>query len=33
MSKGPMKGNIPNIVGLTLGEAENVLKENKLSLR
>ena len=27
-----MKGNIPNIVGLTLGEAENVLKENKLSL-
>ena len=32
LSKGPMKGNIPNIVGLTLGEAENVLKENKLSL-
>lgn len=32
LSKGPMKGNIPNIVGLTLEEAENVLKENKLSL-
>lgn len=32
LSKGAMKGNIPNIVGLTLGEAENILKENKLSL-
>ncbi|WP_296645203.1 Stk1 family PASTA domain-containing Ser/Thr kinase [Romboutsia sp. 13368] len=32
LSKGPMKGNIPNIVGFTLGEAENILKENKLSL-
>nr|WP_302169083.1 Stk1 family PASTA domain-containing Ser/Thr kinase [uncultured Romboutsia sp.] len=32
LSKGPMKGNIPNVVGLTLGEAENILKENKLSL-
>ena len=31
-SKGPMKGNIPNVVGLTLGEAGNILKENKLSL-
>ena len=27
-----MKGNVPNIVGFTLGEAENILKENKLSL-
>ena len=26
LSKGPMKGNIPNVVGLTLGEAENILK-------
>ena len=32
LSKGPMKGYIPNVVGLTLGEAENILKENKLSL-
>ena len=32
LSKGPMKGNIPNVVGLTLGEAGNILKENKLSL-
>ena len=32
LSKGPMKGYIPNVVGLTLGEAGNVLKENKLSL-
>ena len=32
LSKGPMNGNIPNIVGLTLGEAENTLKENKLYL-
>jgi len=32
LSKGPMKGYIPNVVGLTLGEAENTLKENKLSL-
>ena len=32
LSKGPMKGNIPNIVGLTLAEAENILKENKLTL-
>ena len=32
LSKGPMKGYIPNGVGLTLGEAENILKENKLSL-
>lgn len=32
LSKGPMKGNIPNVVGLTLGEAGNLLKENKLSL-
>ena len=32
LSKGPMKGNVPNIVGFTLGEAENILKENKLSL-
>ena len=31
LSKGPMKGYIPNVVGLTLGEAENILKENKLS--
>ena len=32
LSKGPMNGNIPNVVGLTLGEAGNILKENKLSL-
>lgn len=32
LSKGPMKGYIPNVVGLTLGEAGNILKENKLSL-
>ena len=32
LSKGPMKGYTPNVVGLTLGEAENILKENKLSL-
>ena len=32
LSKGPMKGYIPNVVGLTLGEAENILKENKMSL-
>ena len=32
LSKGPMKGYIPNVLGLTLGEAENILKENKLSL-
>ncbi len=32
LSKGPIKGYIPNVVGLTLGEAENILKENKLSL-
>ena len=32
LSKGPMNGYIPNIVGITLGEAENILKENKLSL-
>ena len=32
LSKGPMKGYIPNVVGLTLGESENILKENKLSL-
>ena len=32
LSKGPMKCNIPNVVGLTLGEAGNILKENKLSL-
>ena len=32
LSKGPMTGNIPNVVGLTLGEAGNILKENKLSL-
>ena len=31
LSKGPIKGYIPNVVGLTLGEAENILKENKLS--
>ena len=27
LSKGPMKGNIPNVVGLTLGEAGNILKD------
>lgn len=32
LSKGPRNGYIPNIVGITLGEAENILKENKLSL-
>ena len=32
LSKGPMKANVPNVVGLTLEEAENILKENKLSL-
>ncbi len=32
LSKGPMNGNIPNVVGLTLEEAENILKENKLFL-
>ena len=32
LSKGPKKANVPNVVGLTLEEAENILKENKLSL-
>ena len=32
LSKGPINVYIPNVVGLTLGEAENILKENKLYL-
>lgn len=32
LSQGPRKGTVPNVVGLTLGEAGNILKENKLSL-
>ncbi|MGL4913785.1 MAG: Stk1 family PASTA domain-containing Ser/Thr kinase [Romboutsia sp.] len=32
LSKGPKEGEIPNVVGLSLGEAENRLKENKLRL-
>lgn len=32
LSKGAKEGVIPNIVGMILGEAENILKENKLKL-
>ena len=32
LSKGAKEGEIPNIVGKSLGEAENILKENKLKL-
>ncbi|MBO3444185.1 Stk1 family PASTA domain-containing Ser/Thr kinase [Clostridium sp. CCUG 7971] len=31
-SKGSKNAEVPNIVGITLGEAENTLKENKLQL-
>lgn len=31
-SKGSKNAEVPNIVGITLGEAENILKENKLQL-
>lgn len=31
-SKGAKEGEVPNIVGITLEEAENILKENKLEL-
>ena len=32
LSKGPNHSSVPNIVGKSLSEAENILKENKLSL-
>ncbi len=32
LSKGPNQSLVPNIVGMSLSEAENVLKENKLLL-
>ncbi len=32
LSKGPNHSLVPNIVGMSLSEAENVLKENKLAL-
>ncbi|WP_331482119.1 Stk1 family PASTA domain-containing Ser/Thr kinase [Paraclostridium ghonii] len=32
ISKGQNQASIPNVVGKTLGEAENILKENKLQL-
>ncbi len=32
LSRGPNSSTIPNIVGVSLSEAENILKENKLSL-
>ncbi|HSQ89663.1 Stk1 family PASTA domain-containing Ser/Thr kinase [Romboutsia sp.] len=32
LSKGAKEAEVPNIVGITLGEAENILKENKLEL-
>ncbi|WP_071162422.1 Stk1 family PASTA domain-containing Ser/Thr kinase, partial [[Clostridium] dakarense] len=31
-SKGSKNAEVPNVVGITLGEAENILKENKLEL-
>ncbi|RDY24875.1 Stk1 family PASTA domain-containing Ser/Thr kinase [Romboutsia maritimum] len=32
LSKGAKEAEVPNVVGLNLGEAENILKENKLEL-
>ncbi|MGL5315977.1 MAG: Stk1 family PASTA domain-containing Ser/Thr kinase [Peptostreptococcaceae bacterium] len=32
ISKGAKKADVPNVVGFTLAEAENILKENKLEL-
>src|SRR5690606_28672864 len=32
VSKGAKRADVPKIVGYTLEEAENILKENKLSL-
>lgn len=32
LSKGAKEAEVPNVVGITLGEAENILKENKLEL-
>jgi serine/threonine-protein kinase len=32
ISKGSREAEVPNVVGISLGEAENILKENKLKL-
>ena len=32
ISKGSRESEVPNVVGISLGEAENILKENKLQL-
>ncbi|MGL5347371.1 MAG: Stk1 family PASTA domain-containing Ser/Thr kinase [Peptostreptococcaceae bacterium] len=32
LSRGSKNAEVPNVVGFTLGEAENILKENKLQL-